>query len=54
MAFDHERLDVYNVALDFLALADEVIQHLPRGQEPRRRLIGNVDGDVDVDGTASI
>ena len=32
MAFDHERLDVYQVALDFLALADDVIQHLPRGR----------------------
>ena len=32
MAFDHERLDVYQVALDFLVLADEVVQHLPRGR----------------------
>ena len=32
MALDHERLDVYQVALDFLALADEVIQQLPRGR----------------------
>ena len=32
MAFDRERLDVDNVALDFLALADEVIQHLLRGR----------------------
>ena len=32
MALDHERLDVYQVALDFLVLADEVVQHLPRGR----------------------
>ena len=32
MGLDHERLDVYQVALDFLVLADEVIQQLPRGR----------------------
>ncbi len=32
MPFDHERLDVYHVALDFLTLADEVKEHLPRGR----------------------
>jgi four helix bundle protein len=32
MPFDHERLDVYQVALDFLTLADEVSEHLPRGR----------------------
>ena len=32
MPFDHERLDVYHVALDFLTLADEVCEHLPRGR----------------------
>ena len=32
MAFDHERLDVYRVALGFLVLADEVVQSLPRGR----------------------
>ena len=30
--FDHERLDVYQVAIDFVALADEVVEHLPRGR----------------------
>ena len=30
--FDHERLDVYQVAIDFVALADDVIEHLPRGR----------------------
>ena len=30
--FDHERLDVYQVAIDFVALADDVIGHLPRGR----------------------
>jgi four helix bundle protein len=29
---DHERLDVYNLALDFLVLADGLIQGLPRGR----------------------
>ena len=26
--FDHERLDVYVAAIDFVALADEVVEHL--------------------------
>ena len=30
--FDHERLDVYQVAIDFVALADDVVEHLPRGR----------------------
>ena len=29
--FDHERLDVYVAAIDFVALVDEVVEHLPRG-----------------------
>jgi four helix bundle protein len=32
MAFDHERLDVYHAALDFLDLADAVLSSLPRGR----------------------
>jgi len=32
MPFDHERLDVYQVALDFLVVADEIIESLPRGR----------------------
>lgn len=28
MPFDHERLEVYQVALDFFDLADEVVEHL--------------------------
>ena len=32
MPFDHERLDVYQLALDFLALADDMIERLPRGR----------------------
>jgi len=32
MAFDHEKLDVYNVALDFLIEADSLIERLPRGR----------------------
>jgi four helix bundle protein len=32
MPFDHERLDVDRVALDFLVLADDTIAQLPRGR----------------------
>ena len=27
--FDHEKLTVYQVAIEFVILADEVIEHLP-------------------------
>ena len=30
--FDHQRLDVYQRSIDFVALAEEVISHLPRGR----------------------
>ena len=32
MPFDHEKLDVYAVALDFLVLANGVVERLPRGR----------------------
>lgn len=32
MVLDHERLDVYHLALDFLVFANEVIEKLPRGR----------------------
>ena len=32
MVLDHERLDVYLVALDFLVFANEIIERLPRGR----------------------
>jgi four helix bundle protein len=32
MPFDHERLDVYKVALDFFDIADGIVEHLPRGR----------------------
>src|SRR3954452_2718447 len=32
MVLDHERLDVYSIALDFLVLAHEIIERLPRGR----------------------
>ena len=32
MPFDHERLDVYRVALEFIVLADDTIAQLPRGR----------------------
>ena len=30
--FDHENLDVYKAAIEFVALANEVVEHLPRGR----------------------
>ena len=32
MVLDHERLDVYVIALDFLVFANDVIESLPRGR----------------------
>ncbi len=32
MPFDHERLDVYPLALDFLVVASDIVEHLPRGR----------------------
>lgn len=32
MAFDHEKLGVYHLALEFLTVADQVIARLPRGR----------------------
>jgi four helix bundle protein len=32
MPFDHEQLHVYRLALDFAALADEIVAQLPRGR----------------------
>jgi four helix bundle protein len=32
MVQDHERLDVYHVALDFLVFANGIIEELPRGR----------------------
>jgi len=29
---DHEKLNVYRIAIEFVLLADEMIQHLPRGR----------------------
>jgi len=31
-SFDHEKMDVYKVAIEFLALADEIAEDLPRGR----------------------
>jgi four helix bundle protein len=30
--FDHEKLDVYQAAITFVVLVDEVVEHLPRGR----------------------
>ena len=32
MPFDHERLDVYQVSLEFIVVADDTISQLPRGR----------------------
>jgi len=32
MAFDHEKLDVYKLAIEFVAKANEVVESLPRGR----------------------
>lgn len=32
MQFDHERLDVYHLALDFLTFAEQIIAALPKGR----------------------
>jgi len=29
---DHEKLNVYQIAIEFVLLADEMIEHLPRGR----------------------
>ena len=29
---DHEKLTVYQVAIEFVILADDIIEHLPRGR----------------------
>ena len=30
--FDHEKLDVYRVSLEFVLIADGIIEHLPKGK----------------------
>jgi four helix bundle protein len=32
MPFDHERLDVYQAALDFAVVANDLVERLPRGR----------------------
>ncbi len=32
MAFDHEKLDVYGLAVDFVARTNELVEALPRGR----------------------
>jgi four helix bundle protein len=32
MAFDHEKLDVYRLAVEFVAKANDVVEALPRGR----------------------
>ena len=35
--FDHERLHVYQAALDFVVVADATIEHFPRGKSQLQR-----------------
>ena len=30
--FDHDKMDVYKVAIEFIGLADEIVAKLPRGR----------------------
>jgi len=30
--FDHERLDVFQAAIEFVVMVDRIIQHFPRGK----------------------
>jgi four helix bundle protein len=32
VVLDHEKLDVYHTAVEFVIVADEVVRHLPRGR----------------------
>ena len=32
MAFDHEKLDAYQVALEFVGRADQIVEQFPRGR----------------------
>ena len=32
IVMDHEKLDVYHIAIEFVILADTIIEHLPRGR----------------------
>jgi len=32
IALDHEKLDVYHVAIEFVIVADGIVEHLPRGR----------------------
>jgi four helix bundle protein len=32
VVLDHEKLDVYRVALEFVVVADGIVEHLPRGR----------------------
>ena len=32
MTFDHERLDVYGIGLEFVVAADEIVAELPQGR----------------------
>jgi four helix bundle protein len=30
--FDHEKLDVYQAAIEFVVLIDKIVEHFPRGR----------------------
>ena len=31
-SFDHDKLDVYRACIEFVALADDIVEQLPRGR----------------------
>lgn len=31
-AFDHEKLDVYKAAMEFVLIVEDIVEHLPRGR----------------------
>ncbi len=45
MPFDHEKLDVYGLAVDFVSRAKDVVEALPRG---RGYLADSGDDDLDA------
>jgi hypothetical protein len=44
MVLDHERLDVYHLALDFLVLASHVIEALPRRRSHLADFVAPISG----------
>ena len=47
--FDHEKLDVYQAAVEFVALAEDVVENLPPGQSLSGGSGGSVAACLDAD-----